>query len=162
MSKTILLSRSRNYRITPKWYIIYLQTVASNVFQSVKLFFSCCARPSFRFIPFKLTQDWTSNNINLWKKIQTHKIVVPQVKNIISPLSGDSKKYETQSSVLELSCCLMQPFAQYKCRANYKYIQRTNKTNISKQLLVSCLHIHQACNMWDIEHKFLLIYRYYK
>ena len=67
--KTILLSRGRNYRIIPKWYIIYLQTVASNVFQSVKLFFSCCVRPSFRFIPFKLTQDWTSNNINLWKKI---------------------------------------------------------------------------------------------
>ena len=36
---------------------------------------------------------------------------------------------------------------QYKCRANYKYIYRTNKTNTSKQLLVSCLHIHQAYNM---------------
>ena len=96
------------------------------------------------------------------KKKYRHKIVVPQVKNIISPLSDDSKKYETQSSVLELSCCLMQPFAQYKCRANYKYIQRTNKTNISKQLLVSCLHIHQASNMWDIEHTFHLIYYYYK
>ena len=29
----------------------------------------------------------------------------------------------------------------------YKYIQRTNKTDTSKQLLVSCLNIHQAYNM---------------
>ena len=41
-----------------------------------------------------------------------------------------------------------------------KYIRRINKTNTSKQLLVSCLHIHQAYNMWDIEHTFHLIYRY--
>ena len=34
--------------------------------------------------------------------------------------------------------------AHYKCRANYEYIYRTNKTNTSKQLLVSCLHIHQV------------------
>ena len=43
-------------------------------------------------------------------------------------------------------------------RANYKYIWWTNKTNTSKQLLVSCLHIHQAYNMWDVEHTFHLIY----
>ena len=43
-----------------------------------------------------------------------------------------------------------------------KYIQRTNKTNTSKQILVLCLHIHQANNMWDIEYTFPLIYRYYK
>ena len=36
---------------------------------------------------------------------------------------------------------------KYKCRGNYKYIQRTDKTNTSKQLLVSCLLIHQAYNM---------------
>ena len=29
----------------------------------------------------------------------------------------------------------------------YKYIQRANKTKTSKQLLVSCVHIHQAYNM---------------
>ena len=29
----------------------------------------------------------------------------------------------------------------------YKYIRGTNKTNTSKQLLVSCLHIRQADNM---------------
>ena len=29
----------------------------------------------------------------------------------------------------------------------YKYIRGTNKTNTGKQLLVSCLHIHQAYNM---------------
>ena len=28
--------------------------------------------------------------------------------------------------------------------------------------IVPCLHIHQAYNMWDIEHKLHLIYRYYK
>ena len=52
--------------------------------------------------------------------------------------------------------------AQYKCRANYKYIQGTNKTNTSQKLLVSCLHIHQAYNMWDVEHTFYLIYPDYK
>ena len=41
-------------------------------------------------------------------------------------------------------------------------IYGTNKTNTSKQLLVSCLHIYQACNMWDVKHKLHLIFRYYK
>ena len=68
LSKNILLSRGRNYQITPKWHILYLQTIASNVLESVKLSFSCCVRPSFRFVLYKLTQDWTLNNINLWKK----------------------------------------------------------------------------------------------
>ena len=43
--------------------------------------------------------------------------------------------------------------AQYKCRANYKHIQRTSKTNTSKQLFVSCLRIHQAYNQ-----TYMLIY----
>ena len=42
------------------------------------------------------------------------------------------------------------------------HVKTTNKTNLSKQLLVSCLHIHQVYNMLDIEHTFHLIYRYYK
>ena len=41
LSKTILLSRGKNDRITPKWHIIYLKTIASNVSRSVKLTFSC-------------------------------------------------------------------------------------------------------------------------
>ena len=43
--------------------------------------------------------------------------------------------------------------AQYKCRANYKHIQRTSKTNTSKQLFVSCLRSHQAYNQ-----TYMLIY----
>ena len=33
--------------------------------------------------------------------------------------------------------------AQHKWRKNYTYMQRTGKTNTSKQLLVSGLHIHK-------------------
>ena len=66
---TTLWSRGRNYWIAPKWHSIYLQTIASKVFLSVKLFFSCRVLPaSFRFVPFKLKQDCTSNDINLWEK----------------------------------------------------------------------------------------------
>ena len=34
--------------------------------------------------------------------------------------------------------------AQYNCRAKYILLLWSNKTNTSKQLLVSCLHNHQA------------------
>ena len=47
----------------------------------------------------------------------------------------------------EINKQLCSKSAQYKCRANYEYIRRTNKTNTSKQLLVSCLPIHQTYNM---------------
>ena len=62
-------SMKSNYWIAPNWHSIYLQTIASKVFLSVKLFFSCRVLPaSFRFVPFKLKQDCTSNDINLWEK----------------------------------------------------------------------------------------------
>ena len=44
----------------------------------------------------------------------------------------------------------------------FKYIRGTNKTDTSKQVLVSCLHMHQAYNMWDVEHTFHLMFRYCK
>ena len=78
-----LLSRGRNYRTTPKWCISYLQTIASNVFRSVKLFFSFRVRPSFRFILFKLKQHWTSNDINLWKKEISTTIKVYEIVKIL-------------------------------------------------------------------------------
>ena len=91
LSKTILLSRGRNYRITPKWHIIYLRTIASNVFWAVKHSFSCCARSSFRFVPFKLTQDWTLNDFNLWRKEILTTIKVYEIVLILIYINTDTQ-----------------------------------------------------------------------
>ena len=43
------------------------------------------------------------------------------------------------------------PMCVCVCVYIYIHTYRTNKTNTSKQLLVSCLHIHQAYNMLDVK-----------
>ena len=47
----------------------YLLTNSSfKFFPFSKFFFSCRVLPSFRFVSLKLKQNFTSNDINLWKK----------------------------------------------------------------------------------------------
>ena len=126
LSKTILLSQGRNYQITPKWHIIYLQTIASNVLGSVKLSFSCCVRSSFRYVIYKLTQDWALNDINLWKKRNhTHTCTHKHTNT-------DIYIYEQETNVSK--CCVV--------KINKKH--NVCLTNVHILLILS-----HVCEWWD-------------